>query len=258
MMHLCGWYESIPPSGAYQAMAAITDPVVFTRGDDLRAPEQMNRILGVTAIKSADSAFGDEAYLTSPFLLRRSPIHLPVIASGSEWHDPPQVQWVAAMPYRVAGNESLNFLTRQDTDAAAVANLGLIWLADAAVQPIEGDWITIGMSCPDTDATGKWLNVNPTWYSKLPYGDYRVGGLHVEGNNLAAARLVFPGASYRPGTIAMGTAGRSGMAAMRYGRAGELGRFNLNQPPTVDLLSFAAATSVNIYLDLLMLGGGAR
>ena len=257
-MHLCGWYESISPSGAYQNIAAITDPVVFTQGDDLRAPESMSKILGVTGIKSAASAFGDEALLTSPFLLRRSPIHLPVIASGSQWHDPPQVQWVGGTPYGVRGNESLNFRARQVADAASVVNLGLIWLAEAAVQPIEGEWITIGMSCPDTDATGSWTNVSPTWYSKLPYGDYRVGGIHVEGVGLAAARLVFPGASYRPGTIAMGTAGRSGMAAMRYGRAGELGRFNLNQPPTVDLLSFAAASDVNIYLDLLMLGGGGR
>jgi len=71
---------------------------------------------------------------------------------------------------------------------------------------------------------------------------------------LIAARLVFPGYSWRPGVIGRTSASQPDIEIFRYGKFGVFGEFDHNRPPTVDFFSSSADTSETVYLDLVKVG----
>jgi len=250
MMHLTGWYESVDQAGAAADIAAIADETLYTNGDIIRVPPEISKLVGVGGVTAATTF--TSAQLQSPSL--RTLANKDVIPFGraATFTAPPPVNWFGSNPLELMGDESLTFNTNTD-HASAIGIYGLIWLSDAAVQPINGEIFTVRCTAGITLAAGTWVNGNLTFTQDLPFGDYAVVGIRAESTNLVAGRLVFPGGRWRPGVPGTNAPGDNDFLPLRAGNSGVLGSFNSNSPPSVDLLG-VTDTSETIYLDLIKTG----
>lgn len=253
MIHMAAFRESVASSGAWTKIAVVEDPAMYSIGDDLRAPINWTRVLGVGGRRASATNADDQSRIVSPYLFRRTPYFQPLLAAGADWGDPPRLDYHPMSPVMVAGNESINFEVDVADGGTAEVYEAVIWLSDSPIQKLDAAWITVGFTVADTASAGAWTNAAITFDYTLPYGDYRVGGLVLRGAGGTAGRLVLPGSPYRPGTIIRGQANSEYIGDLRMGRSGELARFNSNQPPSLDLLGAASVTDVHGFMDLVML-----
>jgi hypothetical protein len=90
-----------------------------------------------------------------------------------------------------------------------------------------------------------------TWDVTLPEGTWAIiGFVHVCTTGVAA-RLVFPGSSYRPGTLTVGTTAERTHAAFLEGKFGVFGQFAAFAPPSVEALTAAAATDHQVFIRVV-------
>ncbi len=74
--------------------------------------------------------------------------------------------------------------------------------------------------------------------------------MRVESSDGIFARLIFIDSARRPGVIVTPDNQVEAGRDFRYGRAGVFGQFDLNQPPSLEVLG-GVATSQVVYLDLI-------
>jgi len=155
--------------------------------------------------------------------------------------------------FELVPSENLNFYLNTNP-AAAEDSYGLVWLCDGKPQPVTGDIKTVRCSASITQVTGSWVNGPLTFTQTLPYGDYNVVGMRVQGTSTVAARIVYPGGIWRPGTIGVEALNLIGQTQVQGGASGDLGTFNTNVPPSLDVLGTSGATTLNVWLDLVKVG----
>lgn len=243
MHHLSAYYESIDPGGALVPIAAVTDPVLFTDGDDVRVPAALPNIIGKAALQNDASAA--RAQLQSPSLRSFVNVDVEPIVAALVWGSPPEAVYHPLSPIQVTPEEALNFYVQSDPAAAAV-HQGFVWYSDGALQPTPGRIFTVRATSAITLSAGVWVNGNLTFGSTLPQGDYQVVGMRARGTNLVAARLVFVGGTWRPGVMAVNAIADEDTHFQRMGRMGVWGQFNTNTPPTIEC--FGVTDTAQIYM----------
>jgi hypothetical protein len=85
-----------------------------------------------------------------------------------------------------------------------------------------------------------WTQLVPTFDQTLPSGTYAVRGFEHIGPTAIAARLIFPGSVFRPGTVAMTSVGARTHRAFYEGSFGMFGVFRTISPPYVEVLTTGA------------------
>jgi hypothetical protein len=105
-----------------------------------------------------------------------------------------------------------------------------------------------------TGSAGTWQSGGITLDQVLPAGIYQVTGLDVFGTNLLGARLIFPGAAYRPGILARNAVNSVPHPAFTDGRLGVYGEFNSAFMPQLEIYVEAANTAQEGYMDLVKIG----
>lgn len=251
MQHLVAYYQSVDQGAALAAINGVADPILFVNGTTVRVPSDLPFLAGASLITPATTITAAQIQtptLRDTFYPNISP--LDNVLAGSSLL-PPQLYRPNA-PLPLTGLEQMQFYSNTD-NAGAVAIYGLVWLQDAPQAPVEGEILTIRATGAATLVAGTWVNTNLTFDQVLPVGDYQVVGLRVEGANLVAARLVFQGYNWRPGVRGRATAIVLDDPMHRHGRAGVLGTFNNNVPPTLDCMGATDTTQV-VYLDLIKAG----
>jgi len=134
---------------------------------------------------------------------------------------------------------------------------GLIWLADALAPAPSGEMFTVEATASVTGIILAWVNGALTFSQTLPAGRYAVVGMRATHTNCDAARLVFVGSSWRPGCVGTEATDRPDIPIFRNGGLGSWGEFEHDSPPTIDLLSqAAAATAPDVTLDLIQVRSG--
>lgn len=247
MLHLGAFYQSVDPAGVLTQINAVPDQSLYINGVDMRVPDGMANLAGEAALSAATTpAFGQ---VQSPTLRSLANQDVLPIASAAVFAQQQQLQWHGDNPRGLTVAEALNFAI-QATGGAAAANYGLVWLCDGAVKPTSGAIISVRATAAITLSAGSWVNGSITFGSVLPAGTYQVVGMVAEGAHLVAARLVFPGGTFRPGVPGNPALQDNLFPAFRNGYAGVFGEFNTNQPPTLDALG-ATDTAQNLILDLI-------
>lgn len=104
-----------------------------------------------------------------------------------------------------------------------------------------------------TGVTGSWVSGSLTMDTVLPRGNYAVIGMDVIGAGLFGARLIFPGASYRPGVLARQSAGLPPSKLFTNGVLGVLGEFDSVNVPNLEIIQLSANTAQVTFLDLVKL-----
>lgn len=246
-MHLAAFFESTDPAGALANIATVQDQAITTQGDDVRVPRELPNLIGEIGLTAAINLIS--ARVTSPALRRIAELAIEPIINAVVFGSPPEAIMHPMNPTPLDQDESINFQINSDP-VAAEAHYGLIWLADGPHSPLDGRMYSIRVTAAITLAAGVWVNGNLTFGQTLPAGRYEVVGLRMRGANLVAARLVFPGGTFRPGVPAVNAIGDEDARWFRYGRIGSFGQFEHTTPPTLDALGILDTTQIGV-LDLI-------
>lgn len=253
--HLAAFWESIDHAGAAGGItAAAGEQVLFTTGDEIRVPDDVNQIVAVAAMLPLGANFGR---LISPSLRDVANIDiLPVngLNDGNvEPDSPAKITSYAQNPIPLETGESLTAECDCNPTAAADQSI-LVWLADGPISPVSGQVIhSVRCTAAITAGVGSWTNGALTFGQTLPVGTYAVVGMRAQGATLVAARLVFRGSGIRPGVIGSDSEADDTNAYFRRGNFGVFGEFHSTVQPTVDILCNDADTAQEFVLDLVKL-----
>lgn len=139
--------------------------------------------------------------------------------------------------------------------AAPENEFTLMWVQFQRREVPGGPVFRIRFTATITGAAGTWTAGTMTPDQTLPAGRYAVVGMDVMGTNLAAARLIFPGGTYRPGCLGRNAAGNIQVKAFVDGSMGLYGVFDSVNVPSLETFAIGANTAQTIYLDVVRLGG---
>lgn len=251
MMHLAAYFESLDPAGAYAPLAAVQDPAINTRGDDIRIASQIPFIYGAAGLTAA--AVYTSSQLRSPSLRTLNNLFVRPLVNAVTFGDPPEVALFPMNPRGMVPAEDVQFWTNSTPGAGAEAHYGLVWMCDGPLAPVNGEIFSVGATAASTLVAGTWVNSPITFDQALPSGTYQCVGMRVEGANLVCSRLVFPGGgdnSFRPGVPGSTASTVVDADFMRYGKLGVFGTFNQDNPPTLDNLG-VTDTAQTVVLDLI-------
>jgi len=242
---LVGWHESIDASAALTKIAALADPHIRVEGDNIVVPS-LNYLAGIYGLGTGLV----RVQLDSPSLRKFLLYDVIPVDSGAEPASPigTLLHNRFRSPYPLDVNEQLSCAV---LNGALQWTTVLVWLSDGALTPITGDFISVRATGTTTLSAYQWTNVAITFDQTLPAGRYAVVGFRYHSANAIAARLVFPGYAWRPGSIAADASNDVIHEIFRYGQLGNWGEFEHNTPPTVDCLARAADSTQAFYFDLL-------
>ena len=254
MMHLAGYYSNVDPAGAYTALAAIQDPAINTRGNDIRIASQIPFILAAAGLTAA--AVFTSAQLRSPSLRTLNNMFIRPLVNAVVFGDPEELLTFPANPRGVVTAEDLQFWVDSTPGAGVEPHYGLVWFSDGVRDQVGGEIFSVGATGASAQAAGTWVNSPITFDQALPSGTYNVVGMRCESANGIAARLVFPGGgaeSFRPGCPTTPSAFIPDIGSFRRGELGGWGSFSQDNPPSLDVLGITQTAQV-LTLDLIKTG----
>jgi hypothetical protein len=247
MFHLSAWYQSVDPAGVLLPINGVPEATLMVAGADIRVPKALPFIIGAAGL--ANDASGSRAQIQSPSLRIQTNLDVEPLVLALVFGNPPEQSFWPQTPVQVVPDESLNFAILSDP-AAAAAHYGLVFLADGAQNPIEGNIFSVRCTAAITLSAGVWVNGALTFQQTLPAGRYAVVGMRARSANLVAARLVFQEQMARPGVLAVNAIADQDPYWTRFGRMGVFGEFESTNPPTVDALGVTDSAEIFI-LDLV-------
>jgi hypothetical protein len=146
------------------------------------------------------------------------------------------------------------------TDTTSGVCVVLVWLSDEQPQLVNGRLIPgVTASSATTLTANTWTSCILSFDYALPAGGYAVVGMHARSATGYAARLVFPGVSWRMGVIPCVDTLGTRPEQFRNGRFGNKqkgiydtwGAFDSTSPPQVEFLGLAGDTAEYVSLDLV-------
>lgn len=172
----------------------------------------------------------------------------------------PPVQFLTGQPIALAENEILQVqaqlsLGGEHTISALTVNV-IVFLADRFVAaPADGQLFWIGGGGSGTANPLQWTPVQASGGTggALPAGTYGVVALEHRSTTAIAARLQFPGATYRPGVISVQSEFSQTNPAFYTGPFGLLGTFESFAPPILEVLCASADTQHITFLGVIKL-----
>lgn len=194
--------------------------------------------------------------LATPKLRATSVVDLqPLDVAAAPTNRPPLIEFFRH-PLNLNPIDENQLLVSNTVPVGAVPLYGGIWYGNGNMNAPMGDVFTVFGSATITSVANNWVAGGFTLASPLPAGVYSVIGLNVWSTAMLFARLVFPNQSWRPGVVAGAASTWIGSRYFRWGRLGEYGRFSSFAQPNIDIFcSTAGAKTVNIWLDLVRVGG---
>lgn len=246
---MIAWSESQDTAAVLTQVAGVPDQHVRVELDNIIVPRGMNYlaaayVLGVTLT---------QAQLESPSLRRTVlmdlvPLDVAALPATGNF-----LVNMLANPIPLDEDEALRALVAEGA-AGAERETVVVWLSDGPLVPVEGEIFTVRAQGVAVLVPFTWSNAPLVFTQALPAGRYQVVGMRAESATAIAARCVFVGGTWRPGTIgAVGPALRRS-EAFRGGRLGVWGEFDHSQPPSVDFLATAADVAERVWFDLIRIG----
>lgn len=117
-------------------------------------------------------------------------------------------------------------------------------------QPIAaGSQYTMRGTSTTAVTANTWSLLTMVWQNQLPQGQYAVTGLQHQSANAQAARVIFLGGYYRPGSMSLAALSDYGHPIFRMGYLGQWGTFRDNILPNIEVLANGADAVHECYLD---------
>ena len=248
MFTTVAYSESVDPGGVFTKIAGVPDQHVKVSGDQITI-SSFNRLMGAAGFAGTT---GNEVRLVSPSLRRLNPYYIEPITralypTGDFIHtvDP-------AQSYLLDTDEGLEAEINSDPVSAEQESV-IVWLADGEVTPVRGAIVTVNFSFTLALVAGAWSFAEIDFVDELPVGSYNIVGMAVIADTAICARIVPVGGNHRPGVLCGTTPVSGSKREFRYGRLGVFSSFHTQQPPGVELIGSAAASSATYegYFDLI-------
>ena len=246
-LHVIAFTESytLAPT-SYAAVTAVTDGV-FSRASDtgLYVPAGMKLVAAYGQLPFTNSRMR----INAPSMLKVGyPQIVPMGALAGD--DDPNFQVLLDRPINFPNNEVVGVDAIAASGASQRAFSLLFFAKDIAPLP-PGDAFWIRGEASTSTTANAWTTLDLNWDVTLPEGTWAIiGFVHVCSTGVAA-RLVFPGSSYRPGTLTVGTTSERTHAAFLEGKFGVFGQFAAFAPPSVEALTSAAATDHQVFIRVV-------
>lgn len=248
-MHMAAFFASLTNGSTNVAVAAVNDSVlslVTTNNFILPAPGRLRMMY--SAGVSLTNARVNTPSLRYVGLPNVGPVNLalavPSPANLTDWGDMgpplPTVDSIS-VEHTLGGGAPEN-------------EFSFLWFQFRQRQIVGGPTYRLRFTATITAAAGTWVNGSMTPDSTLPQGMYAIVGMDAIGTNLAGARLVIPGSTFRPGCLARNAAGNIARPEFTSGELGIWGTFNSVNIPTLDVFSIGANTAQTIFLDVVRTG----
>ena len=252
MFHLAAFYNSLAASAAYGQLAGIADSgLTRNAGNQFIMPANL-RVIGAHAQGLTISRCQIQA--PSLRMIAYPEIYPTVIGALTVIPDMQGVCIYGDDGPRLLQNEAVGVYASNSDAVNASPTVAGLMLAERVIPAPPGSRTTLVATSTNTTIVQTWTLSTLTFETQLGAGDYVVVGLEVIADNSTYARLVFPGiANIRPGVPVVDIYGDKQWRDMfRMGRFGSFGKFPFNNPPQLELLgSAAASTAATVLLDVV-------
>ena len=202
----------------------------------------------------------DRARITAPSLLQVSYPDIRPVEAAAQPPDDPNVMFLGANSLILEPGEPVGVDGQITTGVEDC--LALLWLGFRPHIPIPpGPAFNVRFSGTFSPATTAytWATDEPTYASTLPSGRYALVGMEFYSATAAAARILLPRTTSRPGTLAQsGTTlvapGRRTAACFYDGSFGVMGIFDSFDAPKIEALCTGSDTTYTGYLRVVRIG----
>jgi hypothetical protein len=248
-MQVIAWNSNVDEAGVLSLVPAVTDPSIRTNGNDIVMPADVNQLFGALACVGS---LGTRANLVSPSLRRTNPYDISPLILGLVPTTFNPSYFHPDSPLPLDYNENLNAQCQADP-AAAERHTIVAWLTDKPITPVKGKMSKVRFSTTSTLAAGAWVNSTINFIDPIPAGNYKCIGAELNAPAAIVARFYPVGGKWRPGFPCKQTIAGQMAELFRNGNLGEWFTFDQVQPPTIDILSSAAAGSTTYFgvMDLV-------
>lgn len=233
-------------SGILTYVAGVQDQHVNVSGNNIIVPSDVPMFAGAFAVGTSLSL----AQIESPSLKRMMQYDISPLDTGSSLTTPHRFTNRFNAPIQLQATEAMRALAAE-SGAGAAQQTVIVWLTDGKYNDAKGEIFTVRCTGTTTLTAYTWTNCPLTFTQSLPAGNYSVVGMRVVSAGAIAGRLVFVGGPWRPGVLGCLTILGLDYPIFRNGGLGELGTFNHQEPPSVDVLSASADTAQTVFLDLV-------
>ena len=191
----------------------------------------------------------NQALLISPTFLRGAYPEVRPLQRGPVPVDEPNVNVLVDRPLAFVSTDTLGARVA-DSSVGTVTAIVLVWLESLREPVPPGETFWVRYTSATAAAVGIWTTLDIDMQA-LPEGTYVVCGMEHVCTDCVAARLVFPGAPLRPGTLGQSILGDQTHRIFYDDSLGVWGRFPSFTPPTVEVLAQRASTDHVGFLRLL-------
>lgn len=249
-MHiLAAFAASIANGTTYGALSAVSDQALTVSSNNRYIlPARWRARLGYVQGVNLTAAQIDAPSLRNLAL----PEIYPTVVAAAPPTTPGYVDWGDTGPMIQQNEEVTVRISRGGADAQPVT-AGL-WLSPG-MQPAPGGMVTtLVATATIVQVASNWVSGALTFATTVPAGQYAVIGMNVVANDVAFARLIFPGQSqWRPGCLVDAAYGNKIIPnVFRAGRLGLWGHFwNTAQPQIETFGLVAGSEAVTAYIDVI-------
>lgn len=246
--HLCVYSGSVAAGGTNVDLPFVNDSILTRQNNHAILPDDGRLLL----------AFGQGVGMTRARLNTPAAryVGLPSVQPVNNGADPllfPAINDYSEGPLTIPKADEIAFESTSNDAGAQTHYVGAVFqFANRPVPP--GQKYRLRGTASITASAGTWVNGSITMDTVLPRGNYMLVGLNVVGANLFCARLIFPGASYRPGVYCQTANTSIPWPGFRDGRLGCYGDFDSVNTPNLEILSDGANTSQEVYMDVVRMG----
>lgn len=246
--HLGAYFGSIAASQTNLSVNAVQDGILTILNNHFIVPQAANILWALvtgTSVSRGRLNTPKFRYIGLPSLVPTN--ILATIAS------PPNVYDGRDYPMQLDPVDEIAF--EVSTDASGTANVFAAMLfsfGNLAVTP--GPTYRLRATAAITGATGTWANGALTFDNTLPSGHYQIVGMDVVGANLLFARLIIPGAAFRPGVFARNAVSSWKHPINEPGSVGVIGDFDSINVPNLEILCSGANSAQEVFLDVQLKG----
>lgn len=258
MFHLGGFAETQDAGGSAAFIAALVDDRLFTNGDRLRVPPALTQVPLVAAGIASGATIG--ARLRSPSLDEFTNMRIRPYNGGAdevpEPDSPPAYLDLRANPMQLVADEQLRAETDSDPTAGELEWV-LLWFADGPLAPVGGQRMFTVRGI-DTSAltVDIWSDAQLTLDEELPAGRYQILGARFQSTGCIAGRIINrEGQQWRPGALGCDDDQDLDGPGQRFGGWGVWAEFPFEQLPNVEILTESADQDLEVFLDLVRIGG---
>lgn len=232
-LHFPGGFSPLPALA--DSFFSLATPAPGGVTNSFLLPVDMKLVMAFAISPSLDSA-----RINAPSLRRVTLPLIRPIERGTTPPGDPNVMWGHVAETTIPLGEPVG------VDAAVnAANepsiFAFLWFVHKEPRPIpHGDafWVSYSSTVPGETASTvpfQWFPVPIAFDEVLPSGTYAVIGLEHHSPTSIAARLVFPGSPFRPGTVATGDVNLRTSDRFYDGSLGTMGIFRTTSEPTIEV-----------------------